>query len=153
MRTMSQKIYLLTALHALNRRLSKNGVALPSLLSTHLSLLASERALLDQLPYAKAVPQLPKRYTSSETVRANAKVWMARLDFEKAFSTPGPDEDLTADVLSSWKDARAAVQGEGALAIWTWGIPSEDSVDDEAKAQAVLNLLEVRARDRRNTLR
>lgn len=89
------------------------------------------------------MPGLPKRYTAFPEAKANRKVWIARLEFEKAYS--GLEGALSTDVYTTWKEARASVQGEGVLDVWTWGIPSEESIDSEEKAQTSLQLLEVSA--------
>ena len=137
-----QKIYLLTSLHALIRRLLKNGVSLAPLLCAHLSYLTMYREIVPELPYATSVPELPVRYTNIAEMKSSARLWIARLEFERS----RPESAAEPDVRRTWKQARDSVRGEGALEVWTWGVPSEDIIQSEQQAQAALKLVEVRHR-------
>lgn len=109
----------------------------------HLTLLTSQRSLIQQLPYVKVVSELPTRYTSTSHGRASANVWISRLEFEKSQSEPVGSGGLPVDIHKTWKDARLAVQGQGILEVWTWGLPSEGSIEDEEKAARTLKDVEV----------
>ncbi|KAF7790424.1 hypothetical protein EIP86_001379 [Pleurotus ostreatoroseus] len=128
------KIYLLASLHSLIRRTLKKGAVLPPLMSAHLSMLASHPELRAQIPYHKALDDLPRRYTATPEARNNARLWISRLEYEKS-----TDKDR---VEQTWKEARAAVQGPDILQIWTWGIPPEDDIETEAYANDIIKTVE-----------
>lgn len=109
----------------------------------HLTLLTSQRSLIQQLPYVKVIPELPNRYTSTSHGRASANVWISRLEFEKSQSEPVGSGGLSVGIQKTWSDARLAVQGQGILEVWAWGLPSEGSIEDEAKATTTLKDIEV----------
>jgi hypothetical protein len=106
------------------------------LLSTELFLLASQRTLYPLLPFSKHLPQLAAKYTSSPKGKPNARVWLARLEVESASS--GDASRLKAVC----KEARAAVQGDGVVDVWLWGVNTDD-VHDEESAHETLRSLEV----------
>ncbi|KAJ3530930.1 hypothetical protein NM688_g7645 [Phlebia brevispora] len=135
----SIKLYLLTSLHALIQRLSKKKIALPPLMSMHLRLLASQRALVPQLPYVKILSDLPAHYASTIEGQKDADLWISRLEFERSDTEALRDG---ARIEQSWREARAAVQGPDILRVWTWGVPSEEEIEDEEKVKAALNVLE-----------
>lgn len=132
-----QKAYLLTSLHLLTQRLLKSSTAPAPLLATELALLASHRALHALLPFAQTLPQLAAKYTAAPRGRPSPRVWLARLEVEKALDVDADRRERTR------KEARAAVHGEGVVDVWLWGLDTEN-VRDEAAATQALARLEVR---------
>ena len=79
------------------------------------------------------------RYTNIAEMKSSARLWIARLEFERS----RPESAAEPDVRRTWKQARDSVRGEGALKVWTWGVPSEDIIQSEQQAQAALKLVEL----------
>ncbi|GJE95014.1 hypothetical protein PsYK624_111930 [Phanerochaete sordida] len=131
----SLKAYLLTSLHMLVQRLLKSSSAPAPLLATELSLLTTETSLHPLLPFTKNIVQLATKYTASPAGKADAHVWLARLEVEKAFA------DNAAQLQKSAREARALVQGEDVVDVWLWGI-NVDDVQDEDSAIQILKSLE-----------
>ncbi|KAI0344754.1 hypothetical protein BDW22DRAFT_1372113 [Trametopsis cervina] len=132
----SLQVYLLTSLHALIQKLTdkKTDISAPSpLLSTHLHLVARNRTLHALLPYTKHISPLPKRYTASAPAKTDARVWLARLEAEKAFNV---GETVLRE---SCRAARSLVHGDGVLDVWLWGL--SDSADEAQVRSTFLKTL------------
>ncbi|CDO69297.1 hypothetical protein BN946_scf184976.g16 [Trametes cinnabarina] len=103
----------------------------PSLLAAHIRLLTRHALVLGSalLPPKANSPEKILRLARKHTARApaDARVWLARLDAEKAFAAPG-------EVESAWAEARGRVEGPALADVWLWGlrsevVPSSDSAD------------------------
>ncbi|KAL7281262.1 hypothetical protein ACG7TL_004570 [Trametes sanguinea] len=121
----SLKAYLIASLHLLIQQLPSPT---PSpLLAAHIRLLTRYAPSLGPalLPSKANSPEkilrLARKHTARAPAWADASVWLARLDAEKAFAPPG-------EVESAWADARGRVEGPGLEDVWLWGVvPSSAS--------------------------
>jgi len=113
-----QKGYLITSLQLLAQH--KSTPKSPSLLAANITLLVSHLdRLRAHLPSSTSMPEkilrLARKYTSKDQAHTSAKVWLARLEAEKCFAS-------SEEVMQAWDEARGAVQGEGIMDVWVWGL-------------------------------
>lgn len=91
----------------------------PSLLATHISILAStpDRSRDETLRQAR-------KYT--KRTPTSSRVWLARLRAERDFG----------DVQNASEEARTNVQGDGIIDVWLWGV--DDILDTDGDVHGVL---------------
>lgn len=105
----------------------------PALLAAEIEILTSNPSLHDSLPFVKDIIQLASKYTSLPGGKTSAKVWLARLEAEKAF---GDESELE----KSCTEARALVQGSDVVSLWLWTVDTHHVQDEESALQRLVVL-------------
>ena len=162
-----QRAYLLGSLRSLIQLTLDSNIPLSPLLSTHLTLLAHfagqrvEADLNDTeiplLPPSSKILKLARKYTTLLHSRSNTRLWLARLETEKALLIPNAEQSTSdehgddrarndggiGEVEKSWKEARENVSGEGVIDVWMWGVNAAASSENRNLVERQIRLLEV----------
>lgn len=138
-----QREYLVLSIQSLTSKLPTRILS-PSLLTTVLSL-SSVSTASSSSPSSQKSLKLSRRYTTEgkfHPAGVDARVWLARLNAERAVLSGTPVENRRA-VRDVWSEARGKCQGADAdvTEVWLWGVPIL-SDNAEAESDVLLNDLE-----------
>ncbi|KAL4253463.1 UTP6 family protein [Abortiporus biennis] len=131
------KAYFIGSLRELIHQTSSTPI--PSLLSTHLKLLAQFSTSGSPLANSVATPsktiKLSRKY--SYLIPESSRVWIATLEVTKKLDG---NENAWKAV---WKEARNSVRHTGVMDVWLWGLKTNDepSDDDEGMIHVLQDLL------------
>ncbi|KAK7692964.1 hypothetical protein QCA50_004605 [Cerrena zonata] len=157
--------YLLGSLHSLIQHTIDSTIPLSPLLSTHLTLLtlfSGKRVQADLndidiplLPSSSKILKLARKYTTLPSTRNGSRLWLARLETEKALLIPSSENSPggengdgakrasgTREVEKTWKEARQNVSGEGVIDVLMWGVNAAATSENENLVQRQKQLLE-----------
>lgn len=75
--------------------------------------------------------KLAQKYTNLQKPSCtSSRLWLARLNAEKAFLPP---DKLSSELEKTLKAARSSARGDGVIDVWMWGIDEVDSADNKSK--------------------